>query len=150
MRATGRQTAPCGSSGAPTSRSAAGAARRAAVDGARGGRELGVLATGADRVLSEEAVSEHAWHRVNADGDAGTEAAVKGGAAAAGAGGFLVHDDKVCAAAEELKELAAGLLAAVDHGPGCCSCDAEEDADTTLVEAVAGLTSVLVVEVASG
>jgi hypothetical protein len=31
------------------------------------------------------------------DGDAGTEAAVKGGAAAAGAGGFPVHDDQVCA-----------------------------------------------------
>jgi hypothetical protein len=82
---------------------------------------------------------------VNADGDAGTESAVKGGAAAAGAGGFPVHDDQVCVAAEELNELAAGLPAAVDHGPGCCVCDAEKHPDTALVEAAAGLTGVSVV-----
>jgi hypothetical protein len=38
-------------------------------------------------------------------------------------------------AAEELSEVAAGLLAAEDHGPGCCRRDAEQDADTALVEA---------------
>jgi hypothetical protein len=41
---------------------------------------------GTDGVLLEEPDFEHAWHCVNADGDAGAEAAVKGGAAAAGAG----------------------------------------------------------------
>ncbi len=96
----------------------------------------------ADRVLFEEAGSERGWHRVNADGDAGIEAAVEGGAAAAGAGGFLVHDDQVCAAAEELKELAAGLLPAEDHGPRWRVRDAEEHADAALV---ARLTPVLVV-----
>jgi hypothetical protein len=96
-------------------------------------------------VVCDEAGSEHGWHRVNADGDTGTEAAVIGGAAAAGAGGFPVHDDQVCAAAEELNELAAGLPAAVDHGPGCCFCDAEEHPDTALVEAAAGLSHVSMV-----
>jgi hypothetical protein len=79
------------------------------------------------------------------DVPAGTEAAVKGGAAAAGAGGFLVHDDKGCVAAEELSEVAAGLLPAEHHGPRCCLRDAEQDADAALVEAVARLTPVLVV-----
>jgi hypothetical protein len=91
-------------------------------------------------VLCDEAGSEHAGHRVNADGDAGTEAAVEGGAAAAGAGGFLVHDDERCGAAEELSEVAAGLLAAEDHDTVCCVRDVEQDADAALIEAVARLT----------
>jgi hypothetical protein len=49
----------------------------------------------ADAVPSDEAGFERGWHRVDADGDAGTEAAVEGGAAAAGAGGFPVHEDQL-------------------------------------------------------
>jgi hypothetical protein len=60
---------------------------------------------------------------------------------------LLVHDDEVCGAAEELNELQGLLLqaAAEHHGAGCCVCDAEEDPDAAPVEAVAGLTPVLVV-----
>jgi hypothetical protein len=57
---------------------------------------------------------------------------------AARAGGFPVHDDQVCTAAQELND--AGLPAAEDHEPVCCVCDAEP-ADSQLEELFAELPS---------